>query len=160
LPYCETIAATRGPLSCSPESSSFPALSFSIRAGPDATPAPEDFLRNAKAFFGERRRALSIRIRSHADADLSKACDAIALPRVVDNAGMVLDAPPAAAAAPGAGVELRTVAREQDASDYGNVVAESYATAGLRGESAALQFGIGDGHGPGKFTSRTARTDA
>jgi hypothetical protein len=128
-------------LTCGPDS--FPALSFAMRAAADARPMAEEFLRVAKAFFAERKRAFSIRLRSHADADLVAACEALGLPCVADSPGMVLDAPLTAAAAL-KGVELRMVKQPQDAADYGRIVAEAYESAGLRKESALLQFALPD----------------
>jgi ribosomal protein S18 acetylase RimI-like enzyme len=126
-------------LTCGPDS--FPALSFAMRTGPEARPSPDDFLRIATAFFRERRRAFSIRLRSHADADLAEVCEARGVRRVGDSPGMVLEgALPDAVAA--AGVELRIVNDSQSAADFGRVAAAAYETAGLRKESAALQFGV------------------
>lgn len=128
-------------MTCGPDS--FPALSFAMRAAADARPAAADFLRIAKAFFAERKRAFSIRVRSHVDADLSEACEGLGLRCVFDSPGMVLDAPLAPVVAP-KGVELRTVRHPRDAADFGQVVAEAYEASGLRKESAALQFALGD----------------
>jgi ribosomal protein S18 acetylase RimI-like enzyme len=126
-------------LTCGPDS--FPALSFAMRTGPGPHPSPDDFLQLATAFFRERKRTFSIRLRSHADADLAAVCEARRLPRLDESPGMVLDGTLAEAIA-AEGVELRTVNDPQLAADFGRVAAAAYETAGLRKESAALQFGI------------------
>jgi ribosomal protein S18 acetylase RimI-like enzyme len=128
-------------LTCGPDS--FAGLSFAMRAAEDTRPSAADFLKIAKAFFAERKRGFSIRVRSHADADLAEACGALGLPCIFDSPGMVLDGPLAPAAAP-EGVELLMVRHPRDAADFGRVVAESYENTGLRKESAALQFALPD----------------
>jgi ribosomal protein S18 acetylase RimI-like enzyme len=126
-------------LTCGPDSSA--GLSFATRILAEPQPAADVLLGTARAFFAERRRACSIRVRSHVDSDLDHACQALGLPRVADSPGMVLHGPLAdAPALPG--LLLRTVRDVETARDYGRVAAEAYATAGLRTESAARLFAI------------------
>jgi ribosomal protein S18 acetylase RimI-like enzyme len=126
-------------LTCGPDS--FPALSFAMRIHPEARPDVEVLLRIAKAFFAERKRSFSIRVRSHVDADLDQACQALGLLRVADNPGMVIDGP-----LPGlpslSGDELRSVRDVETARAFASVAADAYATSGLRRESAARLFAL------------------
>jgi ribosomal protein S18 acetylase RimI-like enzyme len=136
---CELIERDSILLTCGPDS--FPALSFAMRVRPEPEPGALAFLNVAKAFFADRKRSFSIRVRSHVDGDLEQACEAMGLLRVADNPGMAIDKPLADASAP-AGFELRRVGDVETAMDFGRVAADAYATSGLRKESAARLFAM------------------
>jgi GNAT superfamily N-acetyltransferase len=136
---CELVEHDSLLLTCGPDS--FPALSFAMRTRCEPRPGATALLNTARAFFAERRRSFSLRIRSHVDDDLEQACAALGLLRVADNPGMVIDRPVADAPAP-SGFELRGVRDIGTARDFGIVAAEAYATSGLRRESAARLFAM------------------
>jgi hypothetical protein len=125
-------------LTCGPDA--FPALSYAMRTGRDDRPAPEQFFAVAKAYFGERRRGFSVQLRAHLDGDLEEACKALGLIRIAESPGMVLESPlPETSPAP-AGTSIRMVRDVATARDFGSVSAESYASMGLRLESATKLF--------------------
>jgi len=128
-------------LTCGPDT--FPALSYAMRTGRDERPAPHRFFATAKAFFGERKRGFSVQLRSHLDGDLEQACKELGLIRLADSPGMVLEtALPEIPPPPGTTVRMvRDVAA---VGDFGSVTAESYASMGLRPESAARLFALPD----------------
>jgi ribosomal protein S18 acetylase RimI-like enzyme len=85
----------------------------------------------ADAFFGARGRGYSAILRAHADdSDLREAAAARGMSPFGDPPGMILERR-LADARPGDGVELRRVESEADATSFGRVMGEAYATYGM-----------------------------
>jgi ribosomal protein S18 acetylase RimI-like enzyme len=139
--HANTDIAERGSLllTCGPDS--FMGLSFAMRTEPGRSPAPEAFLETARAFFAERRRGFSVRVRRHLDQDLREECERRGLVQISSEPAMVLDAP-LPDAPPPPKTELRVVRDRASAEGFAFAAVEAYATAGLRRESAARQFGL------------------
>lgn len=93
---------------------------------------PEQFIKAARAFFGERDRGFSVWLRHGVseDCNLSAAAEAAGLQCVHSMPEMVLRAPVEAPPLP-PGAELRRLSRAEEAESYWQIAAASYTRIGF-----------------------------
>jgi hypothetical protein len=106
----------------------------------DPSVAPAEVLDRARRFFAPRQRGFSIIARAHVDADLQAACAEAGLATFGAAPGMVLERR-LPDAAPPAGVTLRRVETQADATAFAAVMDEAYQSLGMPPGVASVQVG-------------------
>jgi ribosomal protein S18 acetylase RimI-like enzyme len=113
-----------------------------FRTGPQACGA-SDVVARANAFFAPRGRGYSVLCRAHLDADLASAAAAAGMAQFGDSPAMVLEQR-LPDVTPPAGVVVRRVESEADASAFGDVMGLAYGTYGMPVECGPALVGTLD----------------
>ena len=100
---------------------------------------PEEVLRRADDFFGNRRSGYVVWSRAHADAELEACVSSAALRELERLPELVMDELPAEAEPP-EGVELRQALDDQTRLDYLRVVADAWGFGSMPTDTAAKVF--------------------